>query len=110
MPSKLTFDYRQEDIGLVKYGTKILFLHLFYPTLLVILTVVQLQMFHAKYLESLELPSLIDNDNSDIQPSSSVNYGSLEPYTISEEQEENKGRYIRLNVSELKNLTTKQVS
>lgn len=94
----------------MKYGTKILFLHLFYPTLLVILTVVQLQMFHTKYLESLKLPSLTNRDNSDIQPSSSVNYGSLEPNTISEEQEENKSRYIRLNVSDLKNLTTKQVS
>lgn len=93
----------------MKYETKILFLHLFYPTLLVILTVVQLQIFHKKYLEGLELPSMAVRRNSDIQPSSSVNYGSLEPNTISGEQQETKSRAIRLNVSDLKNLTTKQV-
>lgn len=93
----------------MKYETKMLFLHLFYPTLLVIITVVQLQIFHKKYLESLELPLLTARDNSDIQPSSSVNYGSLEPNTITDGHEETKTGYIRLNVSDLKNLTTKQV-
>lgn len=106
----LLFD-RQKDIGLVKYETKILFLHLFYPTLLVVITVVQLQMFHKKYLEHLELPSLINRDSSDsgIQPASSINYGSFEPESSSEEQPKTKSRHTRLNVSDLKNLTTKQV-
>lgn len=98
----------------MKYETKILFLRLFYPTLLVIITVVQLQLFHKKYLEHLELPSTNprhDSMVSGIQPSSSVNYGSLEPESSpSEEQEQRtKSHYTRINVSDLKNLTTKQV-
>lgn len=104
--------FRQQDIGLVKYETKILFFHLFYPTLLVIITVVQLQMFHNKYLEGLELPILENRDGSEsgIQPSSSVNYGSLEQESPSEEQQKTRSRYARINVSDLKNLTTKQVN
>lgn len=98
----------------MRYETKILFLRLFYPTLLVVITVVQLQMFHKKYLEHLELPSINarhDSMVSGIQPSSSVNYGSLEPESSpSEEQEQQtKSHYTRINVSDLKNLTTKQV-
>lgn len=95
----------------MKYETKILFLHLFYPTLLVVITVVQLQIFHKKYLEKLELPSLITRDGSDsgIQPASSINYGSFEPESSSEEHHKTKSRHTRLNVSDLKNLTTKQV-
>lgn len=104
--------FRQRDIGLVKYETKQLFLSLFYPTLLVVITVVQLQMFHKKYLERLELPAMSprrESNVSGIQPSSSVNYGSLEPETPSEEQQKTKSHYTRINVSDLKNLTTKQV-
>lgn len=112
--TKIINSFRQRDIGLVKYETKILFLRLFYPTLLVVITVVQLQMFHKKYLERLELPSINarhDSMVSGIQPSSSVNYGSLEPESSpSEEQEQKtKSHYTRINVSDLKNLTTKQV-
>lgn len=98
----------------MKYETKILFLRLFYPTLLVVITVVQLQMFHKKYLEQVELPSLTSRrdstSTSGIQPSSSVNYGNLEPETPSEEGQKAKSHYTRINVSDLKNLTTKQVN
>lgn len=48
--------YRQQDMGLEKYETKDLFLHLVNPTLVVIITVVQLQIFHKKYLEMLNFP------------------------------------------------------
>lgn len=102
---------RQTDIGLERYETRILFLQLFYPTLLVIITVVQLQMFHKKYLELIESPSLNtrrESSVSGIQPSSSVNYGSLEPESPSEEQQKTKSQFTRINVSDLKNLTTKQ--
>lgn len=47
---------RQRDIGLVKYEVKELFLNLVYPTLVVIITVVQLQIFHDKYMEMLSFP------------------------------------------------------
>lgn len=50
--------FSQKDIGLEKYQTKDLFLHLVNPTLVVIITVVQLQIFHTKYLEMLNLPIL----------------------------------------------------
>lgn len=45
--------HSQQDIGLEKFQTKDLFLHLLNPTLVVIITVVQLQIFHKKYLEQL---------------------------------------------------------
>lgn len=69
-------------------------------------------MFHNKYLEGLELPILENRDGSEsgIQPSSSVNYGSLEQESPSEEQQKTRSRYARINVSDLKNLTTKQVN
>lgn len=98
----------------MQYETKILFLRLFYPTLLVVITVVQLQIFHKKYLEKLDLPSLTtrrdSSSTSGIQPSSSVNYGSLEPESPSEEERKTKSHYTRINVSDLKNMTTKQVN
>lgn len=50
-----------------------------------------------------------ESNVSGIQPSSSVNYGSLEPETPSEEQQKTKSHHTRINVSDLKNLTTKQV-
>lgn len=68
-------------------------------------------MFHKKYLAHLELPSLAtrrESSTSGIQPSSSVNYGSLEPDSPSEEHQKTKSHYTRINVSDLKNLTTKQ--
>ncbi|XP_037913810.1 piezo-type mechanosensitive ion channel component isoform X6 [Hermetia illucens] len=46
-------DTLQKDIGLEKYKTKDLFLHLFNPTLIVVMTVLQVHYFHAKFLESL---------------------------------------------------------
>lgn len=68
-------------------------------------------MFHKKYLEKLEFPIVETRDGSDsgIQPSSSVNYGSLEQDTPTDDQQATKSRYTRINVSNLKNLTTKQV-
>lgn len=41
-------------MGLEKYQTKGLFEHLLYPTLVVIITVVQLQIFHKKYLNLMK--------------------------------------------------------
>lgn len=101
---------RQHDIGLVKYKTKKLFINLFFPTFLVVITVVQLQIFHKKFLEHLELPSLVLRENSDsgIRPASSVNYGSLEPESPNEANQEENHR-TRLKFSDLKSLSAKQV-
>lgn len=106
----LHFHFRQNDIGLEKYvDTKNLFLHLFYPTFLVVITVVQLQMFHKKYLEHLELPTIARRDNSDsgIQPTSSVNYGSLEPDLSTENEHKTKSHHFK--VPDLKELSAKKV-
>lgn len=40
-------------MGLQRYKTKELFLHLFYPTILVIMTVIQMQIFHKKYIAAM---------------------------------------------------------
>lgn len=96
----------------MKYKTKSLFLNLFYPTFLVVITVVQLQMFHKKYLQYLDLPSLVTRDNSDsgLQPTSSVNYGSLEADTSTEnDQTKSKASHHHLKLADLKAVNTKQM-
>lgn len=40
-------------MGLQRYATKELFLHLFYPTIVVIMTVIQIQLFHNKYMAAM---------------------------------------------------------
>ncbi|XP_034113348.1 piezo-type mechanosensitive ion channel component [Drosophila albomicans] len=47
----------QSDIGLRRYRTKELFLHLLVPTLTVIFTVVQLHYFHHRFMASVRNPS-----------------------------------------------------
>ncbi|XP_054741446.1 piezo-type mechanosensitive ion channel component isoform X2 [Anastrepha obliqua] len=44
----------QNDIGLERYKTKDLFLHLVSPTLIVVLTVIQVHYFHRRFIESLQ--------------------------------------------------------
>ncbi|XP_030240836.1 piezo-type mechanosensitive ion channel component [Drosophila navojoa] len=51
----------QNDIGLRRYRTKDLFLHLLVPTLTVIFTVIQLHYFHGRFIESLRQPKPIDD-------------------------------------------------
>lgn len=107
----LNHNFRQTDIGLQKYETKSLFLRLFYPTFVVIITVVQLQMFHKKYLERLELPITARRDNSDsgIQPASSVNYGNLEHDSSTEDEVKTKTHKTHIHIPDLKELNVKKV-
>ncbi|XP_043641390.1 piezo-type mechanosensitive ion channel component isoform X12 [Drosophila teissieri] len=44
----------QKDIGLKRYQTKDLFLHLVSPTIIVILTVIQVHYFHKRFIASLQ--------------------------------------------------------
>ncbi|XP_041451232.1 piezo-type mechanosensitive ion channel component isoform X3 [Drosophila obscura] len=53
----------QNDIGLRRYQTKELFLHLLIPTLTVIFTVVQLHYFHRRFMESVRRPKPTDQKN-----------------------------------------------
>ena len=97
----------------MKYETKFLFLHLLYPTLLVVITVVQLQLFHKKYLERLNLPLMARRDresDSGIQPASSVNYGSLEHDSSTEDDIKTKSHSKYFKIPDLKNLDTKKVT
>ncbi|XP_043655124.1 piezo-type mechanosensitive ion channel component [Drosophila teissieri] len=54
----------QCDIGLRRYQTKELFLHLLIPTLTVIFTVVQLHYFHRRFVESVRRPRSTESQNS----------------------------------------------
>ena len=49
--------FRQTDIGLELYKTKDLFLHLVSPTIIVILTVIQVHYFHKRFIASINQPT-----------------------------------------------------
>lgn len=68
-------------------------------------------MFHKKYLQYLDLPSLVKRDNSDsgLQPASSVNYGSLEAETSTENDHTKSKSHHHLRWTDLKAINTKQV-
>lgn len=65
---------RQRDIGLERYNKQQLFLHLVTPTLIVIITVIQLHYCHKKFLEVSEIP---EGPSDDISKASSVAYGTF---------------------------------
>lgn len=68
----------QKDIGMEKYETKQLFLHLLSPTLIVIITVIQLHYCHKKFLQISEIPSRPDEENDQTDPDSNSIYGGIE--------------------------------
>jgi hypothetical protein len=61
-------------LGLETYDAKELFLHLVTPTLIVIITVVQLHYCHEKFLEFSEIP---EPPQDDVSKTSSVAYGTF---------------------------------
>ncbi|XP_062548757.1 piezo-type mechanosensitive ion channel component isoform X4 [Armigeres subalbatus] len=69
-------DTLQKDIGLETYETKQLFLHLVNPTMIVIITVIQLHYCHKKFQEISEIPIVQDNDIPVISETSSA-YGTF---------------------------------
>uniref|UniRef100_A0A8D8C813 Piezo-type mechanosensitive ion channel component n=1 Tax=Culex pipiens TaxID=7175 RepID=A0A8D8C813_CULPI len=69
-------DTLQKDIGLQIYETKQLFLHLVNPTMIVIITVIQLHYCHKKFLEISEIPVIQDNEIPAISETSSA-YGTF---------------------------------
>lgn len=68
-------------------------------------------MFHKKYLELLDLPLTARRDNSDsgIQPASSVNYGSLEHDSSTEDEAKTKSHKKHIHIGDLKNVNVKEV-
>lgn len=95
-------NFRQKDIGLEKYETGELFMSLFYPTLLVIVTVIQLQVFHKNYLETLKIPKVIQSNVSGNHPPSSICYDHLTSEFSEAEQHEDKNHYMGINISNSK--------
>lgn len=75
---------------------------LFYPTLLVIVTVIQLQVFHKKYLETLKMPSVRQSIILDDNPPSSICYDYLPSEISNTEQNENKHQHVGINISNSK--------
>lgn len=70
---------QQGDIGLEIFDTKQLFLHLLSPTLIVIITVIQLHYCHKKFLEISEIPTRPDEqEQTQTLDDSSSFYGSEE--------------------------------
>ncbi|XP_053696010.1 piezo-type mechanosensitive ion channel component isoform X3 [Sabethes cyaneus] len=69
-------DTLQKDIGLETYETKQLFLHLVNPTMIVIITVIQLHYCHKKFLEISEIPVIQESDIPVISETSSA-YGTF---------------------------------
>ncbi|XP_058821886.1 piezo-type mechanosensitive ion channel component-like isoform X2 [Topomyia yanbarensis] len=69
-------DTLQKDIGLELYETKQLFLHLVNPTMIVIITVIQLHYCHRKFLEISEIPIVQESDVPLISETSSA-YGTF---------------------------------
>ncbi|KAH8380161.1 hypothetical protein KR009_009293 [Drosophila setifemur] len=62
----------QNDIGLRRYQTKDLFLHLLIPTLTVIFTVVQLHYFHRRFMDSVRQPKPTEGLRNDSEISFNV--------------------------------------
>lgn len=83
--------YSQNDIGLEKFKVAELFLQLSGPTLIVIMTIIQLQYFHNKYVKYLEYPRPnTDNSRGDDtsrsfrpgQDATELDYDNIEDPTI----------------------------
>lgn len=70
----IIFPSSQHDIGLERYDAKQLFLHLVTPTMIVVITVVQLHYCHNKFLEYSDIP---EGPEDDISKASSVAYGTF---------------------------------
>lgn len=77
---------RQNDIGLRRYRTKDLFLHLLIPTLTVIFTVVQLHYFHRRFMESVRQPKPTDQKSQSSRVRFSVATGNHQKMNIPRKQ------------------------
>ncbi|KAG5675805.1 hypothetical protein PVAND_005679 [Polypedilum vanderplanki] len=81
----------QHDLGLEQYNAKQLFLHLVTPTLIVIITVIQLHYCHVKFLEMSEIPESPPDDTS---KTSSVAYGTFVASGRSDNENDDEDRDI----------------
>lgn len=105
----LTFSiltFRQRDIGLEQYDAKQLFLHLVTPTLIVIITVIQLHYCHNKFLEVSAIP---DGPTDDISKASSVAYGTFVVNKSDDETEDTEENSDFLNEIKIRKLSKQEI-
>lgn len=97
---------RQRDIGLERYDAKQLFLHLVTPTLIVIITVIQLHYCHTKFLEVSAIP---EGPQDDISKASSVAYGTFAHSKSDDETEEAEDNTDFLNEIKIRKLSKQEI-
>lgn len=98
--------FRQRDIGLERYDAKQLFLHLVTPTMIVIITVVQLHYCHTKFLEVSEIP---EGPQDDISKASSVAYGTFGMSKSDDETEDMEDNTDFLNEIRIRKLSKQEI-
>lgn len=96
----------QRDIGMERYATKQLFLHLVTPTLIVIITVVQLHYCHSKFLEMSEIP---EGPEDDISKASSVAYGTFAVNKSDDENDDSEETRDFLNEIKIRKLSKQEM-
>jgi len=97
----------QHDIGLERYDAKQLFLHLLTPTLIVVITVIQLHYCHTKFLEMSEIP---ESPQDDISKASSVAYGTFMVNKSDDETEDTTEETDFLNEIRLRKLSRQEIT
>jgi piezo-type mechanosensitive ion channel component 1/2 len=100
------FTFRQHDIGLEQYDAKQLFLHLVTPTMIVIITVIQLHYCHTKFLEVSEIP---EGPQDDISKASSVAYGTFAMSKSDDETEDTEDNTDFLNEIRIRKLSKQEI-
>lgn len=89
-----------------RYDAKQLFLHLVTPTLIVIITVIQLHYCHAKFLEVSAIP---EGPQDDISKASSVAYGTFAASKLDEESEDADDSTDFLNEIKIRKLSKQEI-
>ena len=97
---------RQRDIGLERYDAKQLFLHLVTPTLIVIITVIQLHYCHTKFLEVSAIP---EGPQDDISKASSVAYGTFTANKSDDDTEDAEDNTDFLNEIKIRKLSKQEI-
>jgi piezo-type mechanosensitive ion channel component 1/2 len=102
----LFFLSRQHDIGLEQYDAKQLFLHLVTPTMIVVITVVQLHYCHEKFLEVSDIP---EGPEDDISKASSVAYGTFAVNRSDDETDDTEDNTEFLNEIRIRKLSKQEI-
>lgn len=103
---KIFSTFRQRDIGLERYDAKQLFLHLVTPTLIVIITVIQLHYCHTKFLEVSAIP---EGPVDDISKASSVAYGTFVVNKSDDETEDTEENSDFLHEIKIRKLSKQEI-